>query len=163
MTPREIQNFVRRPTPREIPKNVWRMTTKRHNLLHYMAVFGLFMLVLAISYLMAGTILLDIGNKKTTQGAIIGWERKSYKEARPYYRVSIRFSTSNGEVTANCYVYNQERFPGWGQTPESRDEQIVDVFVSFKEPFPVAVEYVPWRPSFARVVGTRAVTVQTLQ
>ena len=164
MTPQEIQDFVRQPTPRKIPKNVWRKTTKLHNLWHYIAVFGLFMLVLAISYLMAGTILLDIGNKKTTQGAIIGWERRSlkagkhHKEGKPYYRVSIRFSTPSGEVVANCYVYDQEIFPGWGQIPESRDEQVANAFVSLKEPFPVAVEYVPWYPSFARMAGTQAYT-----
>ena len=151
MTPEEISKFVNRPAPRDIPKNVWRAAGKP--LVFYaLGAFGFLIFLLFFLFLRAwmlpGDILLDIGNKKVTQGVVIGHEplsklnsvsgnRTGGKITR-VYRVSVRFPARNGEVTANCYAYDD-------------DKKIYNTAVNDE----VVVEYIPWYPSIARATGAR--------
>ena len=164
ITLQEISDFVNQPTLRKIPRDVWSAVTKDTRI-NYVYFFGINLLLIVLVFLwllfigkLPGHILLDIANKKTEHGTIIGWERAGQESAhseRKRYRVTFRFSIPTVDVTANCYVDGIKNIPGWGQIPESLNEQASSVFVRLKEPFPVVVEYAPWHPSLARVVGTR--------
>jgi hypothetical protein len=170
MTLQEISDFVHRPVPRVVPRSVFRAAT-RENPLRWLFLFGAVFLLFGLfvcwvfqAWSGVGDILLNIGNEKTTNGAIVGWERTSASVGgsrrgggfTPVYRVDIRFFTPNKEVAAQCYVTGIRSIPGWGQIPESRNERASNASVRLKEPFPVTVEYVPWYPSLSRAVDTRA-------
>jgi len=145
MTSREISEFVNQPVPRKVPGKFFRAAIdKKINVVNYKLMFILIFALLFYMYLvrwsMFSDILLDRGYKDTAQGAITSMTREGGR-----YRLYIRFHTPGGEIEANCYVSHRRDIPGWGVIPET-----------LNEPFPVTIEYIPWRPSVARAVGTRS-------
>ena len=103
-----------------------------------------------------GDILLDAGIKNTTQGAITEIAQMSrIRGDGTYYRLMIHIPMPDGEMRASCYVSYRRDIPGWGIISETQGDADLRRRLSLRNPFPVTVEYIPWNPSVARVVGTR--------
>lgn len=163
MTQQEIIAFVNQPIPRNVPLSILHAEIDKHN--NYLSKNTLFYLVFCVFFIVPiisitmfciSDILLDlnIGNKKTVHGVIISISR--VHDRKEYYILSIRFSTQNGDIKANCHVDYKNEIPGWGLIPETlyNNDHLDHVYL--KKPFPVTIEYIPWYPSGARIVKTRS-------
>ena len=160
VTHQEITNFINQPTPRKIPKNILHAVENKNShklflVFKGLLIFSVLLLTLSL-FFEENHILLNILSNKV-QGVIIGWERIEKQETKiSYYRMGISYPTPNGELTASCYVDFKENIPGWGQIPESLNDQASNDFVRLSTPFPVIVEYATLSHYVARAVGTRS-------
>ena len=160
MISQEISEFVNQPTPRKVPNNIFLAATNESDHHTYKWALIIILVLLFAIYLFRWSIfsdiLLDVGDKEMAQGSITAMSR-SVTRAGSCYRLRIHFQTPNGVVETTCYVSHRRNIPGWGVIPETRNNpNLLHKNLRLEEPFPVIIEYIPWRPSAARAVGTRS-------